>query len=91
MSLTSEIRSPASHVRRFIDGIAPDLAGIARRAKKGLEPAVRPDYPDPLAFALAGMAADYRIRALFGPMMHRGHAVQRGVSLLRGDGRRPGH
>jgi hypothetical protein len=87
MSLTSEIRSPASHVRRFIDGIAPDLAGIARRAKaglKGLEPVVRPGYSETLDFALAGTAADYRIRALFDPMMHRGHAVQRGLSLLRG-------
>lgn len=87
MSLTSEIRSPASHVRRFIDDIASDLAGIARRtnaALKGAEAVVRPDYPDTLDFALAGMAADYRIRALFDPMMHRGHAVQRGVTLLRG-------
>lgn len=87
MSLTSEIRSPASHVRRFIDGIAPDLAGIARRANaglKGLGPVIRPGYSDTLDFALAGTAADHRIRALFDPMMHRGHAVQRGVSLLRG-------
>lgn len=87
MSLTSELQSKNSFVRRFIDAEFPHLQELSKQINSSLkryESDLHQLYPKTVLYMLAGTAMDYRIRIFFSNSPHKEGALAAGLKLIKG-------
>ena len=89
MSLTSEIRTPGSETRLFVDQHFPNIDGLARELNVQLKRyAFVSDnsYESAAMYAISGRAIDYRIRAYFTPNFFNNAVIEGGFNNLQTTG-----
>lgn len=87
MSLTFELQSKDSFVRRFIDAEFPHLQKLSKQINSSLEryeSDLHQLYQKTVLYMLAGTAMDYRIRMYFSDTPHKQGALATGLSAIRG-------